>query len=389
MADILDYLTWRGDLTLEQDPFNEVDNLILAELSYLDFSGLIPLPGGQKKGIPLTEVAEGFFRRYPKGKRLELGVVLPGELSILLSRVAECPRFQDARLNCYLDLLDHERGEQFSALTVETGDGQIYCAYRGTDDTLAGWKEDLEMACVSEVPAQKRALDYLKLVARQYPRRRIRLGGHSKGGNLAVYAGVFCPLLVQRRITAIWSNDGPGFHRDVLDLPQHQRLADRIHTIVPRSSVVGMLLEHEERYDVVDSDQLGLWQHDGMSWQVSGPGFVKLKEVGEQALAGSREVQKLVFGMTVEQRGRFVDALFDVLAASGARTLTELKEDSFRSIGPMVKALKGLDRETREGLLDFIQLMFKLNARMVLEDIQGQAARHLPAGRRKNEESDG
>ena len=381
MANILDYLDWRGDLHLNQDPFNEVDNLLLAELSYVDFAGIVPLPGSGE-AVPLHQAAKVFFSRYPRGKRIDLGVVLPRELPDLLKKLAESPRFRDAKLSDYIDLVDSAEGEQFSALTVETGDGQLYCAYRGTDDTLAGWREDLELACVPEVPAQKKAVGYLSKVARSHPRKRIRLGGHSKGGNLAVYAGVFCPLMVQRRLTAVWSNDGPGFHNDILDLPQHRRLADRIHTIVPRSSVVGMLLEHEEDYTVVDSNQLGLWQHDGFSWQVSGPGFVRMENLGEQARAGSLEMRQWVTSMTTDQRSKFVDALFSVLTASGAQTLTDLKEDRLRSVGPMVKAMKELDKETRDGLLDFMQLLFRHNARMVLEDIQDQAGRYMTANRR-------
>ena len=123
------------------------------------------------------------------------------------------------RLNCFVDWLDVGKGEQFAALTIETGDGRLYLSFRGTDDTLAGWREDFELACMPEVPAQKKALQYVEEVARQFPRKKLRLGGHSKGGNLAVYAGVFCPAAVQRRIAAVWSNDGPGFHTDLLDLP--------------------------------------------------------------------------------------------------------------------------------------------------------------------------
>ena len=114
------------------------------------------------------------------------------------------------KLNCFVDWLDVGRGEQFAAVTVETGDGAVYLSFRGTDDTLAGWKEDFNLACVSEVPAQKKAVQYVQDVAKQFPRRKLRLGGHSKGGNLAVWSGVFCRAAVQKRIQAVWSNDGPG-----------------------------------------------------------------------------------------------------------------------------------------------------------------------------------
>lgn len=369
MANLMDYLDWRGDLTLAQSPFNEVDNLILAELSFVDFQGIVPAPG-EGESVPLAEAAEAFFARFPEGETIDMGVLVPAAIPEMLKKMAASRRFGEMGLNCFVDHLDVGRGEQFAALAIETGDGLLYLSFRGTDDTLAGWKEDFELACMPEVPAQKKALDYLRTVAGQYPRRRIRLGGHSKGGNLAVYAGVFCPASVQRRIEAVWSNDGPGFHEDLLDLPEHKRIAERIYSIVPKSSVVGMLLEHEEDYAVVDSDQLGFLQHDGFSWQVLGDRFVTLRQVTRQARLSDMALREWVHGMPVERRERFVSALFDVLSASGAVTLKDLKADSFKAAGAMVKAMKDLDKETQKGLLDFVGLLFKSNLMMTLEGIQ-------------------
>lgn len=389
MANLLDYLDWRGDLTLRQSPFNEVDNLILAELSFVDFGGIVP-PPGQGEGVPLSRAADTFFARFPSGEKIDMGVLVPDAIPEMLRKMAAAPRFRDMKLSCFVDHLDVGKGEQFAALTIETGDGLFYLSFRGTDDTLAGWKEDFDLACMPEVPAQKKAVAYLTEVVRQYPRRKLRLGGHSKGGNLAVYAGVFCPAAVQRRIAAVWSNDGPGFHEDLLDLPQHRRLEERIYSIVPKSSVVGMLLEHEESYTVVDSDQLGFLQHDGFSWQVMGNHFVTLRQMTRQAHLSDLKLRSWVQGMSVEQRERFVDALFTVLTASGAVTLRDLQSDSFKAAGAMVKAMKDLDKETRDGLLAFMKLLFMSNFRMVLEGIQ-EGTEKKPGrkwGRKKTPEDD-
>ena len=156
----------------------------------------------------------------------------------------------------------------------------------------------------------------------------------------------------------------------MLDLPEHRRVADRIRSIVPKSSVVGMLLEHGEDYAVVDSDQLGFLQHDGFSWQVMGDHFVTLRQVTRQARLSDMALREWVHGMPVERREEFVSALFDVLSASGAVTLKDLKADSFKAAGAMVKAMKDLDKETRDGLLNFMGLLFKSNLLMTLEGIQ-------------------
>ena len=369
MANLLDYLDWRGDLTLRQAPFNEVDNLILAELSYLDFRGIVP-GIGEGESVELQEAAKAFFAKYSPGTKIELGVLLPDEIPLMLGKMAASRRFASMRLNCCADTLDEVKTEQFSAITVETGDGQLYLSYRGTDDTLAGWKEDFELACMAEIPAQKQAVEYVCAVAKQYPRRKLRLGGHSKGGNLAVYAAVFCPVRVQNRISAVWSNDGPGFQLDLVQTPAYQRIDKRTFSIVPKSSVVGMLLEHDEDYTVVDSDQKGLMQHDGFSWQVLGDGFIKLRQVTEQTRLSNLELREWVHSLPMERRSAFVEALFQVLTASGAKTLTDLKVDSVKAVGAMVKTMKHLDKDTREGLLKFVGLLFKGNLRMTLEGIQ-------------------
>ena len=372
MANLLDYLDWRGDLTLAQSPFNEVDNLILAELSFVDFGGIVPGPG-EGNSVPLHQAAEEFFAGRPEGTMIDMGVLVPADIPVMRRKMADSNRFRDMRLNCFVDWLDTEKAEQFAALTIETGDGLLYLSFRGTDDTLAGWKEDFHMACLPEIPSQRKAVDYVRSVARQYPRRRLRLGGHSKGGNLAVYAGVYTPAAVQKRIEAIWSNDGPGFHNDLLDLPEHTRVADRIVSIVPKSSVVGMLLEHEEDYIVVDSSQQGLMQHDGFSWEVLGDHFIRLRSVTRQGRLNDLTLKEWVHNMPLDQREKFVDGLFEVLSASGAVTLTDLKEESFKAAGAMVKAMKDMEKDTRDALFYAIRLLFRSNLKVLLEEWQQEA----------------
>ncbi|MDD3347080.1 Mbeg1-like protein [Oscillibacter sp.] len=372
MANLLDYLDWRGDLTLEQAPFNEVDNLILAELSFVDFKGIVPGPG-EGGSVELRAAAEAYFARFPAGEKIDMGVLVPSAIPEMLRKMAISQRFRAMGLNCFVDRLDAQRAEQFAAVAVETGDGLVYLSFRGTDDTLAGWKEDFNMSCVPEVPSQKHAVRYTQAVAKQYPRRKLRLGGHSKGGNLAVWAAVFAPAAIQRRICAVWSNDGPGFHDDILDLPQHGRVAERITSIVPKSSVVGMLLEHEEDYVVVDSSQQGLMQHDGFSWAVLGDHFVRLRSITRQGRLNDLALKEWVRNMPLDQREKFVDGLFAVLSASGAVTLTDLRAESFKGAGAMVKAMKDMEKDTRDALFYAIRLLFRSNLKVLLEDWQQES----------------
>lgn len=370
MSNLLDYLDWRGDLTLEQSPFNEVDSLILSELSYLDFSDIVPAPGFSK-GKSIQEVSKAFSQK--KDLKEKIISCCDEQIQEMFEKLASTPRFCNMVLNCYTEHTDLENVEQFSAVTFEIDRHHIYCAFRGTDDSLAGWQEDLELSCTEQVPAQKRSVQYVQDVAKQYPRHKIMLGGHSKGGNLAVYAAIFVPLKLQKRIIDIWSNDGPGFHNYILNLPDYKRLENRIHTILPKSSVVGMLLEHGEEYTVVDSDELGLLQHNALSWQVMGNHFITLPDLNEAARNSSLAIREWLHSVSVEQRKEFIDALFHVLNSSGAKTITDLKAENIRALIPMAKAMMSVDKEVRNGLLDFVQLLLTHSTRMMIEDLQHEA----------------
>ena len=163
-----------------------------------------------------------------------MGVLVPGRIPDLMCRMAHSVRFGGMLLNGYCELMDDAREQQFAALTVELGDGSIYLSYRGTDDTIVGWKEDLNMGYLEVIPSQTRALEYLGRMTRQYPDAKLRIGGHSKGGNLSVYAAVKAPAAVQDRIVRVYNNDGPGFAKPLVGTPEHMRVADRILTAVPR-----------------------------------------------------------------------------------------------------------------------------------------------------------
>ena len=372
MANILDYLDWRGDLTLSERPFNEVDNLILAELCYLDFSGFAPA-GFAVQTVTLQDAANAYFAAHPT---TDMGVLVPDQIPVLVERAAKTARFGDIRLLGYVNRIDAETQTQFSAMTMLLPDGSAYVAFRGTDDTIVGWKEDFNMAFTPEIPAQKYACAYLQQAAKALPFRPLLVGGHSKGGNLAVYAAVFCGQPVQKQLTAVYNNDGPGFYTSLLPLPAHRAVSDRITTILPESSVVGMLLAHEERYQVVRSTQIGLMQHDGFSWLVKGERFEHLTELAEGGRIMDQTLKSFLQALTGPQRVQFVDTLFAILTCTDASTLTDLKEGGLKTASAMVKALQSLDKPTRKALSDTLRLLLKSGARSVLDELGASKLRN-------------
>ena len=360
MASILDYLDWRGDITFAERPFNEVDNLLLAELSYLDFGGIVTADFAA--AVPLSDAVAAFTKRTPHA---DMGVLVPDKIPGLAQKMAARARFRDVLLSGYVCKLDEQTETQFAALCAALPDGTVYAAFRGTDDTIVGWKEDFNMGFLPIVPAQREAADYLRAAAAAFPSQKLRAGGHSKGGNLAVYAAVWCGESVQDQLLAVYNNDGPGFHTSLLDRPEHQRIANRIQTILPESSVVGMLLEHEESYQVVRSNQVGLMQHDGFSWQVLGTQFVHLSGLTEGGRIVDSALRDFVRGLDQEQRIRFVDALFEVLTCTNAETLTDLKDGGFRTAYSMLKTVRSLDPDTRQALSGTLGLLVRSGAKSV------------------------
>ena len=324
MGTVYDYLTWRGDLTFRKVPFGEVDSLILSMLSYLDMKDIVPAPGREVEFPSVWAASKEYLERYPDPKKAKIGVLIPKDIVKMMRAMRSTKRFGPLKMCNYINLIDPETELQFSAVTFLLGDGTAVVTYRGTDDTLVGWKEDMNMCFLPVVPAQLKAVEYLHTVATTHTGKLI-LTGHSKGGNLAVYAAVHCDPAIRERITAVYSNDGPGFGRNILDDPDYVQIRPRICNLVPQSSVVGMLLEHDENYTVVKSRQkTGLLQHNGLSWEILGNSFVHLKDVNPESRKLDRTVNQWIRDMTPAQREEFAEAVYQLFSVDGAQTLTDI-----------------------------------------------------------------
>ena len=343
MPNLFDYLSWRGICPLRRplQRCGQPHSLRICAMSV--WTAWSPHPanrerdGGPGGGAPLRRP----HRTLPDAGTRDFDQ----RNLLLLDALSRTPRFMDLPLSGYVSRHDHRRRGAVRRPGRGFGGGEGYLAFRGTDSSLVGWKEDFNMAFLPFIPSQRSAAEYLAQVGKGF--RRLRLGGPPKGGNLAVYAATRCGRAVQRRLLAVYNNDGPGFHTDVLSCPEYLSVRNRVHTFVPQSSVVGMLLDHEESYTVVHSTQTGLLQHDPYSWQVLGPGFVCLDTVTGGSKFFSLTMKRWVAAMEPTVRETFVDALFDVLGATNAGTLEELSERWWESAGAVLAALKDLDDETR------------------------------------------
>jgi hypothetical protein len=292
-----------------------------------------------------------------KGESLSLGLIFPQEMIMLATRAARSERFARTRVTGHVNIVKSNPQIQFSATTFLLGDDTCFIAFRGSDDTLVAWKENFNMSFMSPVPAQVKAVEYLERAARAYPDRKIYLGGHSKGGNLAVFAATKCSDNVKGRIEAVYSNDGPGFTRKFINSAAYKSVKSKIHTLVPQSSIIGMLLEHEEDYEVVSSTQTGLYQHNALSWEVKGKAFVHLDSITEESKKIDRTLKIWLSEMGAERRRRITDTVYELLSSSSVKTLTDLNADKLL----LLKAWRGLNPEDKKVVSRLVSLMVRSN----------------------------
>ena len=359
MANMVDYLAWRGDVPFEASPWNEIDGLLIATLSYLDFHG-----GKDPKGWTLEEMA-----------RIDL--LRQGTTNSFVNRkkafeaMAAGDRFRTCRLHHAIALTDADIGMQFSALCLDLPDGTTCVAFRGTDNTLIGWREDFNMAYTTRVPAQEAAILYLGRAA-ALSKRPLRLVGHSKGGNLAVYAAAYVKKSVQNRIESIWSYDGPGMNRETSQTEEYLRIKDKIHSFVPQTSIIGMLMDYYEPYTVVHSTASGITQHDPMSWQIYGPRFETLPSIDQTAMVTRDTLHEWLQNSTPEQRASFVDALFGMAESTKATKMSELTSEKLKTLLTMVGNRKDVDPETRRVFTRLMAQAVTLGFGNVIDWVRGR-----------------
>ena len=347
MANIIDYLKWRGDITFEQVKLGEVDNLLLSLLAFVDFSGIVPSdPCAQP--ITLKQAAMHFFFEHDIKKDKRPGLVISPQIYKMFRMMADTKRFGNLQLSAFVNEIGLQEEKQFCALTIRLKNSLSYISIRGTDDTIVGWKEDFNLLFLDEIPSQRRVVEYVNSICATHS-GNFYIGGHSKGGHLALYAAVKCTGYKQR-IVAAFSNDGPGFSVSFTQTPEYKSAEPKFHIYMPQNSVIGMFFENTDRRRVVKSKQVGVFQHDAVSWEVMGANFVRAKKlskgVGDIVLLNER-----IHAMPLEGRKHFVDVMFGVIESTGVKTLSELNARSLKNITTMIRSFNDLDKKERELML--------------------------------------
>ncbi len=331
---IPEYLDWRGDIPFAAAAVNPVDEYILCKTGMPDLKGLVPENGAY---TPIGRAVEGY---RAAGRTMDLGLISSSLVVPSFLRLPETVRFRDLMLTGYRDETIPENNKQFSALTVRLPGDIHYVTFRGTDDTLVGWKENFLMTVMETVPAQREALRYLCWAAETYPGELV-VAGHSKGGNLAIFAASRAPEEVQRRISRVICFDSPGFWEDFYRMEGYRRIRDRICRIIPQKALIGNLLYQDGEAQIVRSSVLTLSSHDGFRWDTNAAGFAPCSGLTPSALAFDKAMKEVLVSLTREEREDAIEEFFGTLASGGCQTLTDLSGNDLRRIAQMLRTLGG------------------------------------------------
>ena len=345
---IIDYVSYYGDYLFEERPFNEVDNLVLSVLSYVDYGDLIP-----KKGITIEKVSELFFNSYDEKKKRILAIK---DGINLLKNVSDKKRYKDiVMMNyCYIG----NENSQFSVVSFKINSKLYYVSFEGTDELLSGWEEDCKMAYSFPVDAHVYSKNYLNKNF-TFKRCEIIVGGHSKGGNLALVASMYANKLVRKKIKTVYSNDGQGLRKAQIESKQYSLIKDRYIHIIPNYSIVGLLLRHTDDYVVIKSNKKGFMAHDALTWQVSYDHFEK-DHLSRSSKVFDEGFSKWLDKYDDEKRKLFVKEIFKVIKDNGIKDLMEinLKKELILNI---VKQSKEINPLVKEMTIELFKVIGKTN----------------------------
>lgn len=364
MGNIVSYLEECGHFSFEEMPFNEVDALILSQFSYLKFEGLIPKLTDEKEAVSflhlvghMDESVVFSDERFEKDNRL------------LFDGMLRSRRFSSMKFNYYASIIDENVQTQFSALTCFPQGGSPVIVYRGTDENFVGWKEDFNMAFKKPVPGQHLAVLYINQAGMQFL-SDFMVCGHSKGGNLAVYSSMNTYPDIRNRICRIYSFDGPGFRPEILKSEDYDNISEKIEKYIPKSSLVGMLLEEHENYQVVDSSSVGVLQHNPYTWKVKDAAFVAKEEVYKSRQFMNESLNEWILTLNDEQLEVFGETLFHILEGCEMKNLVEMAHDFRTGINNMVRASKEVDVQTRDKIYEILRILGEILKENVKESVK-------------------
>lgn len=370
MKNIVNYIKEYGSFTFTQKPFNEVDNAVFSQLIYTDFAGI---SDGVLKPT-LKEAAEEFYTVYSL-ENIENLINISARSARLLKLCADTKRYGDTVICRYVNNINDAIDKQFAAANFMLNDGSLLVAFRGTDVTVTGVKESAMLSYMFPVPAQIEALYYFQETA-MLCSGDIRICGHSKGGNLAVFAAVNCSNSLKKRIVAVYEDDAPGFPKWFFDRYDYRQIKDKIHLFTPQSSIIGRMLYHDEKPHIIKSSNSGLKQHQVSSWIVDDDSFETAERYDHYSDFISEYINNLIDYIGDDDLELFFDTLENTAEKIGIDDFYDLKLMDIKRIISIIDSISELDNEKnlrfkavlKKAVYDFSKEYFSQKAKSAWEE---------------------
>lgn len=350
MKNILDYLKKYKDVSFKDFSFNEVDGLILCELTYLKYDNFIPSILEEKEAVSLND----YLENEENIDNLCIETIDKRKNKKLLKLIKDSKRFEGLKMNYFYNKFLSNELQQFCAMCF-IFDDFIFVGYRGTDTTLIGWKEDFYMALMDAIPSQITAKNYLNKVA-ELETKPLFLGGHSKGGNLALFSAMHCDRKIIKRIGVIFNYDGPGFNKDIYDMPEYIEVEKLLVKLTCEQAMVGLLMYHTEEMFFVKAKGFSIFQHDPFNWKVCLDGSFKLvKNPVLMSRVLEKTVRDLLESTSIIERKRFIDLIFVILMDNPNSTIMDFRDKPLKSLRGVKARFKALSPKRKL----FLKLMIK------------------------------
>ena len=362
--ELLDYLQWRNDVPLSISPFNEVDNVIFSYLSYIDFRDL---KEDWKEFFDLKDLFLDFCEKYSL-EEIKAAGQFTERAPLLLKEMMEGERFSATKVGYYAEDFDKDKVKQFAALVFLLPDGRNYISFRGTDKTITGWKEDFLLSCQSETAGAKEAVEYFNKIAPVLEGELI-LGGHSKGGNFAMYAAAFCEAEYKERIVQVYNNDGPGFREEVIQTPEFQEILPKISTIAPQSSIIGQLLSNPAKQHVIHSTAKGILQHDAMTWEAEKDTLVS-SELDELSEYTKTTLGSWLETMDDETRESLCTTAFSLIESTKSETFIEFSGNLMKNMETICKEMGTLPEDKKKEIMNALSKLIESSKKAAVSQIK-------------------
>ena len=355
---IIDYCKWRGDLDFKKDPFNYLDNLLIAYMTYVPLDGLLP----KNSKISIKDLAKRYLE---SGRQVDKNSFVSSSVTVLLE-MAKCKRFKDLKVYNYVSILHQESTEQFAALMLDIDKQKTVVSFRGTDDTLIGWHEDLLLS-YKDIKAQVDALNYVNKNCQAF--HKYYFIGHSKGGNLALYAAVHCYPRIQHNLIEVISNDGPGLRSDSYDLKAYQRIESKYVKIMPEFDLFGIIYDLNERKIIVSSSAIGIMQHSATSWNCLGNDFERVEDISKQSKLFKLGIENYLKESKVEEREIMIEEIFASLKQANINNITDFSNGGIPVMVKAIKSMSNIDDVAKESANKLIKVFTDAFGQQIFDTI--------------------